>query len=122
MTKSRHAMTKGNWSGGCYKPPSGSRAEPWCMGVQGVKPPRRSQESAIESIKNLQKITSLCGAFSLYCIQNQDEDILKLQTMQNSGIFRTPPKPAQIIVHGYTKNYKNGEFCSLIYTFGISKH
>ena len=59
--------------------------------------PGSSQEPTTESIKRAKNY--VCRAFSLYCMQSQEKDILKLQTMQNSGIFRTHPKPAQIIIH-----------------------
>ena len=77
-------------------PPSVSRTEAW-WGSRA-----QSQEPAIETIKMGQKLLS--GVFSLYCIQSREKNLLKLQTMQNSDIFRTPSKPAQIIVHGYTES------------------
>ena len=55
----------------------------------------------------------ICGVFFVLYTKS-GEKYFQMQNIWNSSIFITRSKPAQRIVHGYTKNYENGEFYSLI--------
>ena len=74
-----------NWlSGGRYKPPSGSRAEPW-WGSRG-EAPGSSSDPAVHSTKKMSPKNHFLGRFlSVCCIQIERKNLLKLKKFMSKA-------------------------------------